>query len=175
MAPSSKRWSESETAHVLNYLDHCLKKGIDFRKTVSDELSRVAGREVTFSAVNSKLTYLFKDNGTFISFPDIVEKGTSRLNLSKLPPGILEAIQQQRSGLELEELNVVSLGDDSVGVATEAEHNVSSHLCPCDRQPNANSCRALSAPEGRPVLGLAIPRNRHIARIRYASRMPAMT
>jgi hypothetical protein len=128
MPPGNKRWSDRESAYLLNYIDSCIQKGVDFKTTVSAEIANVDGRERGWSSVDKRLRLMLKDNDTSTTISAVLKNGTSQLNLSKLPSGILEAMKQQRATFELEELHVVDTGNNSAGVATEAEHTVSGLL-----------------------------------------------
>jgi hypothetical protein len=77
--------------------------------------------------VDAKLRNLLKDNGTCTSLADIINNGTSQLDLEKLPPALLSAVKQQRKDLGLGDLtaDATAEGQRNDTSAPEAANNVS--------------------------------------------------
>jgi hypothetical protein len=112
-------WLGEEIAFVLNFSDFCLKDKKDYRSLVTAELSKFANRNITTTAIKSKME---KTLATCCSakYSDLVKNGTQSLDLSKLPSQILNFMKQQRTLWGLDEL---STPGDSEGSATQGSED----------------------------------------------------
>jgi hypothetical protein len=115
-------WVDKEIAFVFNFADSCLKDKKDYRSLVTAKLSEFASRNITTSAIRSKME---KTLATYCSakYRDLINKGTQSLDLSKLPSQVLIIMKQQRASLGLDELSTIG---DSKGSAAQSSEDAAS-------------------------------------------------
>jgi hypothetical protein len=102
-------WTDREVAFVLNFADVCLRDQTDFKTHVIEEFLKFAGREVTATAIQTKMNRTLAEYGN-TKCGDLAVKGTQSLEISRLPTKIVEIMREQRKGLGLGELD---MGDKS--------------------------------------------------------------
>jgi hypothetical protein len=157
-------WSDTEQAYLLNHLDYCLENDKVFRSSAPGVISRFAKRELSFPALNHKLSTLVNDNGTWTSLSALISNGTSQLDLAALPSAIRSAMKTQRSSLGLGDLdaNATVEVQRSETLAPQAENNVSQ--VPRPLEPHTNSSRTPPASREGLAPESAMPLRTHTAR-----------
>ncbi|KAF2025870.1 hypothetical protein EK21DRAFT_92905 [Setomelanomma holmii] len=90
-------WSGPETAFILNYADVCLQQQRDYNKSVTEEFTKFAKRDVSMNAIKNKLRYLLTKYTTDKagSAKKFLEVGTGRLNVAAIPTKLLKEMNEQ--------------------------------------------------------------------------------
>jgi hypothetical protein len=113
-------WTDGETAFVLNFADYCLESSKDYKTYVIEQFAKFANRQVSDSAIRSKIDRLVAAHskpGVFTSCDKFLQEGTQCLNIQSLPPGVFEKMQKQR---KLWNLEVLSKEDEAKRSAAES-------------------------------------------------------
>lgn len=100
---SSKRWTDQETAFLLNYADECRLAKEDYMQTVESALLKHTGRSATYRAIQSKIRNLLSRHSPQNSLELFLLAGTAHFH--ELPPPLLIEMQKHRpehlGGLQL--------------------------------------------------------------------------
>jgi hypothetical protein len=100
---SRSAWTDEETAFVINFVDICLKKEVDFRATIIDEFLNLAKREVTAAGIERKVRRIVAKHSD-VSFRTFLKEGMRVFNVQTFPSKLLDIVQQQRRTWGLGEL-----------------------------------------------------------------------
>jgi hypothetical protein len=114
-------WTDREIAFCLNFADFCLRERSDYRSLVTAELAKFAKRDITTTAIESKMRKTLATCSA--KYADLINKGSQSLDLAKLPSQVLNIMKQQRAKWGLDELSATG---DSEGSAAQGSEDAAS-------------------------------------------------
>jgi hypothetical protein len=119
----ARPYTTTEVAFIIGYTDYCNHHGVDYKKTVVDEMGKITKKTVSYGGLIRKLSRLLESYS--VSNPSMNKfkrQGTGYLNISAIPSDVRAEIDRMRLewgflplGVELQHrrnLHLLSLGAD---------------------------------------------------------------
>ena len=100
-ASLKKKWDPREVAMMINCADLCLQDGSNYMETTEKKLHELSEHDWSCEAMANKLRLTLKANDPTASVQELIQQGTTCLNLTTLPTEILSELRAQRQELNL--------------------------------------------------------------------------